>query len=105
MVAGFLEIRMRPRSAFTEDHVLRLGAVLTGLTLLASAGLAAELARGHMAVLGATCGAGNAPHCAWCFGAAGLALAGLAAFVYAARPVLDFRKTGLLQIKAARRSA
>jgi hypothetical protein len=69
-----------------EDRLLRAGAALTGLILLVSAGLAIDLALGHMAGLGALCGADNAPHCVWCFSAASLALAGLAATAYAARP-------------------
>ena len=92
---------MRP--ALTEDHLLRLGAALTGLILLVSANLAWSLARGHMAELGTICGASNAPHCPWCFGAAGLVLAGLAALA-AAFPIRGgLRKSGLLQIKAANR--
>ena len=93
---------MRPRHAnedrhATEDRILRLGAALTGIAFLASASLAWEMARAHMAFLGAICGAGPAPHCGWCLGAASLALTGLAGFAYALRPA---RWTGLLQIKA-----
>lgn len=100
MVAAFLELRMRHRSALIEDSALRLGAVLTGVTFLVSAWLAVDLARGHMATLGTICGASNAPHCGWCFGAAVLVLAGLAAFVYAmAKPSPGFRRSGLLQVK------
>jgi hypothetical protein len=75
------------RLVLTEDHALRLGAALTGLTLAASAALAAGLAREHMAQLGALCGAAAHPHCGWCYGAAALALAGLPAFAAALRPV------------------
>lgn len=81
----------------TEDLVLRLGAGLIGAICIASAALAAEFARQHMAVLGTICGAGPHPHCGWCFGAAGLVLVGLAAFLHAVRPV---RNSGLLEIKA-----
>ena len=77
---------MRRRAMSHEDQLLRLGAALTGTVLMASAALAGELARDHMVVLGAICGAGPDPHCGWCFGAAGLVLAGLAAFGLAIRP-------------------
>lgn len=80
-----------------EDLVLRLGAGGIGAIFIASSALAADLARQHMAVLGTICGAGSDPHCSWCYGAASLVLAGLAAFLYAARPP---RNWGLLQIKA-----
>lgn len=83
----------------TEDHFLRFGAALSSLVFFASAGLSFELARDHMAALGAICGAASAPHCGWCFGAAGLAIAGLAAAVHA---VAGNRNTGLFKIKAAR---
>ena len=76
-----------------EDRLLRAGAALTGLILLVSARLAIDLALGHMAGLGTLCGADNAPHCAWCFSAAGLVLAGLAAITWAVRPSADSRKT------------
>lgn len=73
-------------SAPTEDHILRLGAALSGVVLTASAALAADLARAHMAQLGALCGAGTHPHCGWCYAAAALAFAGLAGFAAALRP-------------------
>ena len=75
----------------SQDQVLRLGAGLTGVVMLASAGLAADLAAAHMSALGAICGAGSTPHCGWCFGAASLALAGLAAFALALDPRRPFR--------------
>ena len=75
-----------------EDRLLRLGAAATGLILLVSARLAIDLALGHMAALGTLCGADNAPHCAWCFSAAGLVLAGLAAITYAGRPAPEPRR-------------
>ena len=68
-----------------EALVLRLGAGAAGGVFLASAALAAEQAREHMALLGTLCGAGSNPHCGWCYGAAGLVLAGLAACFHAAR--------------------
>jgi hypothetical protein len=94
---------MSTRPLIAEDRLLRFGAALTGLILLASAGLAAALAREHMTALGAICGANNAPHCFWCLGAASLVLTGLAGLAYAARPPADFRTSGLLKIKAGRR--
>ena len=66
-----------------EDFAFRSGAGTVSIVLLASAGLAADLARDHMVVLGTVCGAASTPHCGWCYGAAGLALAGLAAFAAA----------------------
>jgi len=85
MVAAFPEVHMRS-SALTEDQILRLGAALSSLIFLVSAELAGDLAGGHMDAIGTICGAANAPHCLWCFGAAGLVLAGLAAFAVAIRP-------------------
>lgn len=85
---------MRRLPALTEDQAFRLGAGLIGLTLTTSGALAADLAREHMAFVGAICGASPHPHCGWCYGAAGLVLVGLAAFAAAARPV------HLSQIKA-----
>ena len=77
---------MRPLSLPREDQVLRLGAAAIGAVLTASAVLAADLAREHMLIIGVICGAGPVPHCGWCYGAASLGLAGLAAFVFAAKP-------------------
>ena len=77
---------MRRQPALTTDDVARLAAVLSGFALTASAVLAADLAREHMARLGALCGAAPHPHCGWCYAAAALALAGLAAFAAALRP-------------------
>jgi hypothetical protein len=77
---------MRRRIQSIEDLVVRTGVVAVGGVLLASAGLAADLARDHMLLLGTICSAGPAPHCGWCYGAAGLALSGFAAFALALRP-------------------
>ena len=77
---------MRRLSQRIEDRVFRWGAGTVGGVLLASAGLAADLSRDHMVVLGTFCGAGPVPHCGWCYGAAGLALVGLAAFAAALAP-------------------
>jgi len=82
---------MNPLSAVDEDVVLRLGAGLVGLVLTLAASLSAALAREHMASLGTICGANPHIHCGWCYSAAGLVLAGLAAFTYAARPRLPAR--------------
>lgn len=67
----------------SEDQVVRAGAALVGVVLTASAALAADLAQEHMRTLGMICGASPHPHCGWCFGAASLGLAGLAAFAVA----------------------
>ncbi|MBX3485469.1 hypothetical protein [Phenylobacterium sp.] len=77
---------MRRRVHALEDRAFRLGAATAGGVLFVGAGLAADLARGHMILLGTVCGAGPDPHCGWCFGAAGLALAGLAAVAVAILP-------------------
>ncbi|WP_423349872.1 hypothetical protein [Phenylobacterium sp. VNQ135] len=76
---------MRRRLTSDEDAMLRTGFALLGVILLASGALAFDIARGHMAFLGDMCGA-QQPHCGWCYAAAGLAAAGLAALVAAARP-------------------
>jgi hypothetical protein len=76
---------MRSRHTPDEALVLRLGAGLVGCVLLTAASLAASLAREHMIFLGTICGVGSHPHCGWCYGAAGLVLAGLAAFSVALR--------------------
>lgn len=76
---------MRRPAVPREDQFLRLGSFAVGVLLMASAWLAGDLARAHMAAIGSICGAGPDPHCGWCFGTASLALAGLAAFVFALR--------------------
>lgn len=75
-----------------EDQVMRLGAGLVGVVLTASAALAADLAAQHMRTLGVICGASPHPHCGWCFGAASLGLAGLAAFAMALVPTRKLSK-------------
>lgn len=96
---------MRRPSMPTEAQVFRLGAAFTGVVMMVSAALAADFAREHMLAIGTICGAGPHPHCGWCFGAAGLVLAGLAAFYVALEPVGAIRKAGLFQIKAGRGQA
>jgi hypothetical protein len=65
----------------------RLAAFLGATTLFVLAAQAFALARRHMALIGDICGAApETLHCAWCFVAAGLALAGLAALIFALRP-------------------
>jgi hypothetical protein len=59
---------------------------LCGVLSLASAGTSGLLALEHATLRGAICGAGHIPHCGWCLGAAGFALAGFAALAAAARP-------------------
>lgn len=76
---------MRRRLALDESLILRLGAGVIGLVLLAAGSLAASLAGEHMIQLGTICGGGAQPHCGWCYAAVGLGLAGLAAFALAAR--------------------
>jgi hypothetical protein len=76
---------MRERIAIGEGARSRVGVALAAAVLLPSAGLAAELARAHMASLGVICG-GAHPHCGWCYAAAGLFLMGLAAGAAAMRP-------------------
>ena len=76
--------------------MFRLGAGTVGGVLFASSGLAADQALQHMALVRTICGASDAPHCGWCYGAAGLLLAGLAAFAVA----FSSRNSGLLQVKA-----
>jgi hypothetical protein len=80
-----------------EDQVLSVGWGLTGVILTAGAALSADLAWAHSQALGVLCGASSSPHCGWCFGAAGLAIAGLAA---SAAAVGHGRNSGLLEIKA-----
>jgi hypothetical protein len=96
---------MQARAELTEDRLFRTGVAILGATLTGAAALSADFARMHMLSLGTVCGADPHPHCGWCFGAASLGLAGLAAFYLAlaparARPLAN-RKSGLLQIKAA----
>jgi hypothetical protein len=88
---------MRNASHFIAVHTDRIGTGLIGLMLFTCAALSQALARGHIAGRGVICGADRIPHCGWCYGAAGFALAGLAAFLLASRAS---RKLGLLQIKA-----
>ena len=84
---------MSTRPTAHEDRRLRAGAALTALILFVSAGLAIDLAAGHMARAGVICGAGVITHCVWCFSAAGLVLAGLAAVLYAVRPRRVFERS------------
>lgn len=79
---------MRRQPHPNEDCVFRAGLGVVGGVLLASAGLAADLARDHMRLIGTICGAGAEPHCGWCYGAAALVLSALAAFAVALRPAL-----------------
>lgn len=74
---------MRRPAPANEDQILRLGTLAAGVLLMTSAWLAGDLALEHMAAIGTICGAGPGPHCGWCLGAAGLALAGLAALALA----------------------
>lgn len=58
---------------------------LLALTLFAWAGVAALIARAHMAAEGVICG-GAVPHCGWCYAAAALGLAGVSASALFVRP-------------------
>ena len=69
-----------------EDRSARLIAGVAGSVLFAGAGLALDLAREHMEIVGTICGASPSPHCGWCYGAAALVLSGLAAFFVALSP-------------------
>jgi hypothetical protein len=62
-----------------------VGPALLGLTALASAGICGLLAEDHVILRGAICGGARITHCGWCFGATGLAVAGLAALAAAIR--------------------
>ena len=68
-----------------EAGVFRAGVGTVGGVLVASSGIAADLAREHMALSGTICGVAAAPHCGWCYAAIGLLLAGLTAFAIALR--------------------
>lgn len=96
---------MQTKAELTEDRLFRTGVALLGATLTGAAAFSADFARMHMLSLGTVCGADPHPHCGWCFGAASLGLAGLAAFYLAVAPrrtgAVKNRKSGLLQIKAA----
>lgn len=48
-----------------------------GVVCCVAAAVAAAMAREHMQLLGRICGPAAQPHCAWCFAALGLSLAGL----------------------------
>ena len=84
----------------SEAQVLRYGAGLAGVILTASTALSADLAVAHMLAQDAICGASSVPHCGWRLGAAGLGLAGFAAFTFAFQPVSGFRRLSFLQIKS-----
>ncbi|HEX5265080.1 MAG TPA: hypothetical protein VFW13_16235 [Phenylobacterium sp.] len=75
---------MRRPDLSQPSLALRASAGATGVILIAAAARAAELACARMAAMGSLCGASVAHHCGWCFGATGLALAGLAALAAAA---------------------
>lgn len=68
-----------------EGPLERTVIALIGVTLLACAALATDFAVAHMKALAAICG-GSAPHCGWCYAAAGFGLAGLSAMGFALRP-------------------
>lgn len=67
----------------SEATTFRFGTALLGVLLLASAALAGDMALTHMTALGVICGVESAPHCAACFAAAPLGLAGALALGWA----------------------
>ena len=72
-------------SLTVQEHRLVAGAVaVLGLTLSVCGAVATQIAIEHMARDAAICGPLNG-HCGWCYGAAGLIIAALAAFGLAAR--------------------
>lgn len=77
---------MRRRPQPIQDAAYRAGAGMVGGLLLASAAMAADLARDHMVALGTLCGVAPAPHCGWCLSSAGLAAMALVAFAVALLP-------------------
>lgn len=77
---------MRRHTPLSEDAAFRAGTGTVGGLLLASAVMAADLAREHMHGLGAICGVDTAPHCSWCFAALALAVSGFGAFALALAP-------------------
>jgi hypothetical protein len=98
---SFEEAPVRNASSSFAVHTDRLGTGVAGLILFTCAALSDGLARAHIASRGVICGADRIPHCGWCYSAAGLVLAGLAAFALALGPAANLRKLGLLQIKAS----
>ena len=74
-----------PQTSSRQLSAPRAAAGLSGVASLAGAVFSTEMALGHMAGMGALCG-GAAPHCAWCYGAAALLLAGPAGLAVALRP-------------------
>ena len=74
-----------PQTSSRRLSAPRAAAGLAGVAALAGAVFSTEMALGHMAGMAAICG-GSAPHCAWCYGAAALLLAGLTGLSVALRP-------------------
>ena len=72
-------------SLTVQERRLAIGALaVLGLTLFACGAVATQIAIEHMARDAAICGPLNG-HCGWCYGAAGLIIAALAAIGLAAR--------------------
>ena len=69
--------------------IARMIVGLTSFIFGASAVLAAQLGREHMA----RCGVGLEVHCGWCLAAAALALAALAMLVESIKPAFALRPT------------
>lgn len=77
---------MLRRKITDEETLLRGGLALLAAVLLASAALAFDSARTHMALLSSLCGGADAPHCGWCYAAAGFVVMGAVALFAALRP-------------------
>ena len=67
-----------------ERRLVASAVAVLGLTLSVCGAVATQIAIEHMARDAAICGPLNG-HCGWCYGAAGLIIAALAAFGLAAR--------------------
>ena len=76
---------MRRPQPPSEATLQRLGSGLLGYVLLTSAAISAGLARDEIVLRGVMCGASHPPHCGWCYGAVGFALAGITAWAVALR--------------------
>lgn len=84
-VTGDARVRHNP---IDGNPMTRRRAGLAAAALLAAGLFALERAIAHMAALKAICGGGSNPHCGWCFAAAGLIAAGLAALAVSTSPKL-----------------
>lgn len=88
ILAAFGDICVRQPPTLNVDSTAKRRLGLAAAGLLTAGLFAAERAGAHMAALKAICGGGDHPHCAWCYAAAALIFAGLAALTLAASPLL-----------------